>query len=71
MRLRTLALALALSCGLTGMAQAAKKPKVQKSQKFKNTKIKKTKVKKTKQYKQSNAYKVKPNNAKKATYVHQ
>jgi hypothetical protein len=66
MRLRTLALALALSCGVTGMAQAAKKPKVQKSQKFK-----KTKIKKTKKYKQSNAYKVKPNKAKKATYVHQ
>jgi hypothetical protein len=65
MRLRTLALALALSCGATGMAQAAKKPKVQKSQKFK-----KTKIKKTKRYKQSNAYKVKPNKAKKATYVH-
>jgi hypothetical protein len=66
MRLRTLALGLALSCGVAGMAQAAAgRPKVQKSQKFK-----KTKIQKTQKYKQSKASKVKPRKAKKVKSAH-
>ena len=65
MRLRTLALALALSCGVTGgIAEAAKKPKVQR---FKNPKVK---IQKTKRYKQSRASKVKPRKAPKIKRVH-
>ena len=55
MRFRTLALALALSCGVTGALQAAKKPvykqqKVKKSKKFKQkaVKVKPYKTKKVK-----------------------
>ena len=58
MRLRTLALALALSCGATGLVQAAaKRPAVQRA--------KRVKVKKTKRFKQSKASKIKPRKAKK------
>ena len=58
MRLRTLALALALSFGVTGgiAEAAAKRPKVQR---FKSPKIKKTKIRKTQKWKQSKASKVK------------
>ena len=66
MRLRTLALALALSFGVTGMAEAAaKKPKVQrlnKPQKFK--------IQKTKRYKQSKASTIKPRKAEKIKRAH-
>jgi hypothetical protein len=63
MRLRTLALALALSCGATGMVQAAaKKPAVRRA--------KRVKIKKTKQYKQSKASKVKPRKVKKVKRTH-
>jgi hypothetical protein len=61
MRFRTLALALALSFGITGGVQAAaKKPAVRsaKRQKFKKSKP-------GKKFKQSNAGKVKPRKAKK------
>ena len=68
MRLRTLALALALSFGITGMAEAAaKRPKVQR---FKSPKIKKTKIQKTQRYKQSKASKVKPHKAPKIKRAH-
>ena len=61
MRLRTLALALALSCGVTGMAEAAaRKPKVQR--------VKKVKIQKTKRWKQSKASKVKPRKAPKRAH---
>jgi hypothetical protein len=61
MRLRTLALALALSCGVTGgiAEAAARKPKVQR---FKSPKVK---IQKTRRYKQSKASKVKPRKASK------
>jgi hypothetical protein len=64
MRLRTLALALALSCGVTaGIAEAAaRKPKVQR--------FKKVKIQKTKRYKQSKASKVKPRKAPKIKRAH-
>ena len=66
MRLRTLALALALSFGITGMAEAAaKRPKVQRS---KSPKIKKTKIRKTQKWKQSKASKVKPHKAPKRAH---
>ena len=55
MRLRTLALGLALSCGVTGMIQAAPK----------KTAVKVPKAKKDKRFKQSKASKVKPRKAKK------
>jgi hypothetical protein len=59
MRIRTLALALALSCGATTMVQAAgHKTTVQKPKK-----VKKVKMQKTKRYKQSKASKVKPHKA--------
>ena len=65
MRLRTLALALALSFGVTGMAEAAaKRPKVQR---FKSPKVK---IQKTKRYKQSKASKVKPRKAMKIKRAH-
>ena len=61
MRLRTLALALALSFGITGMAEAAaRKPKVQR--------VKKVKIQKTKRWKQSKASKVKPRKAPKRAH---
>ena len=52
MRLRTLALALALSFGITGMVEA-------KPRKAKIVRPKKVKIQKTKRYKQSKASKVK------------
>jgi hypothetical protein len=55
MRLRTLALALALCCGVTGMIQAAPK---------KVHAVKVPKAKKDKRFKQSKASKVKPRKAK-------
>jgi hypothetical protein len=59
MRLRTLALALALSCGAATMVQAAgQKPRVYKAKRFK-----------TKKYKQSKAAKVKPRKAPKHTHT--
>jgi hypothetical protein len=66
MRLRTLALALALSCGVTGgiAEAAARKPKVQR---FKSPKVK---IQKTKRYKQSKASKVKPRKAVKIKRAH-
>ena len=66
MRLRTLALALALSCGFTGgiAEAAARKPKVQR---LKSPKIK---IQKTKRYKQSKASKVKPRKAPKIKRAH-
>jgi hypothetical protein len=66
MRLRTLALALALSCGVTGgiAEAAARKPKVQR---FKSPKVK---IQKTKRYKQSKASKVKPRKAPKIKRAH-
>ena len=67
MRLRTLALALALSFGVTGMAEAAAgKPKVQR---YKSPKIKKIKIQKTKRYKHSRASKVKPRKAPKRAHA--
>ena len=66
MRLRTLALALALSCGVTGLAEAAaRKPKVQRA---KIPKIRKIKIRKTQRYKQSQASKVKPRKAPKRAH---
>jgi hypothetical protein len=66
MRLRTLALALALSCGVTGgiAEAAARKPKVQR---FKSPKVK---IQKTKRYKQSKASKVKPRKPPKIKRAH-
>ena len=56
MRFRTLALALALSCGLTGVVEAAKRPAPhQKAKKYKPGK----------KFKQSKASKYKPRKAKK------
>jgi hypothetical protein len=57
MRFRTLALALALSCGVTGMVQAAPKKTVHA--------VKYPKATKSKRFKQSKASKVKPRKAKK------
>jgi hypothetical protein len=57
MQFRTLALALALSCGVTGMIQAAPKKTAHA--------VKAPKTKKGKRYKQSQASKVKPRKAKK------
>lgn len=66
MQLRTLALALALSFGVTGMAEAAaRKPKVQRA---KIPKIRKIKIRKTPRYKQSQASKVKPRKAPKRAH---
>ncbi len=60
MRFRTLALALALSCGLTGVVQAAKKPAShQKAKKYKPNK----------RFKQSKASKYKPRKAKKVKHA--
>jgi len=56
MRLRTLALALALSCGATTMMEAA-------AVKTKSHKVKQIKPKKNKRYKQSKVSKVKPRKA--------
>ena len=56
MRLRTLALALALSCGAMGVIQAAPK---------KAHAVKVPKAKKDRRFKQSKASKVKPRKAKK------
>ncbi|SPE37097.1 exported hypothetical protein [Candidatus Sulfopaludibacter sp. SbA6] len=53
MRFRTLALALALGCAMTGMAEAKRKPAVHK-----------VSVKKSKGYKTNRANKVKPRKAK-------
>jgi hypothetical protein len=59
MRLRTLALALALSCGAATVMQAAgQKPKVQKAKRSK-----------AKKYKQSKAAKVKPRKAPKRKHM--
>jgi hypothetical protein len=56
-----LALALALSFGVTGMAEAAaRKPKMQR--------VKKVKIRKTARYKQSRASKVKPRKAPKRAH---
>ena len=60
MRFRTLALALVLSCGLTGVVHAAKKPAT-------HQKIKKYKP--SKRFKQSKAAKVKPRKAKKIKHA--
>jgi hypothetical protein len=58
MRFRTLALALALSCGVTGVVEAAaKKPVVRRA--------KRQKIKQQKKFKQAKASKVKPRKAKK------
>ena len=67
MRIRTLALALALSFGVTsGIAEAAaRKPKVQR---FKSPKFKKTKIRKTQRWKQSKASKIKPRKAPKRAH---
>ena len=64
MRLRTLALALALSCGVTGgfAEAAARKPKVYRA--------KKVKIQKSKGWKQSKASKVKPRKVKKVKRAH-
>ena len=51
MRLRTLALGLALCCGVTGLAQAAGQKSVIKSQKKTNRQIKKQNAKRAKQNK--------------------
>jgi hypothetical protein len=61
-----LALALALSCGVTGgiAEAAARKPKVQR---FKSPKVK---IQKTKRYKQSKASKVKPRKPPKIKRAH-
>jgi cytochrome c556 len=61
MRLRTLALALALSCGVTGMIQAApKKTAVRRAKTYKAKK-----VKKARKFKPAKASKIKPRKAKK------
>ena len=66
MRLRTLALAVALSCGITGMIEAAaKKPAVRQA---KRQKVKK--VKPGKKFKQAKASKVKPRKVKKVKRAH-
>jgi hypothetical protein len=62
MRIRTLALGLALCCGLTGMAQAAAKKNSVKSQK---STVKQLKKRNAKRGKQSNAAMAKPRKAKK------
>jgi hypothetical protein len=62
MRLRTLALALALSCGVTGVVQAA-------SKKPATYRVKRQKIQKTKRFKQSKASKVKPRKATKVKPV--
>jgi hypothetical protein len=59
MRIRTLALALALSCGASTMVQAAGQKKVS----YKPAKTKQVKMQKTRRYKQSKASKVKPRKA--------
>ena len=60
MRFRTLALALALSCGVTGVVQAKQHaPKPQKTKKYKPSK----------RYKQSKAAKVKPRKARKVKHA--
>ena len=56
MKLRTIALALALSCGATTMVQAA----THRPFTTKRAKTKPVKMQKSKRYKQSNASKVKP-----------
>jgi hypothetical protein len=64
MRWRTLALALALSCGLTGSVEAKQKPAVYRSKAAKKAAKKARKAsKKSKAYKQSRAAKVKPRKA--------
>ena len=61
MQLRTLALALALCCGVTGGVQAApKNPAVRR--------VKSPKIKKTKHFKQSKASKVKPRKVKRVKH---
>jgi hypothetical protein len=63
MRFRTLALALALSCGATSLVQAApKKASVKRPKKLK-------KVKPDKRFKQSKAAKVKPRKARKVKHA--
>ena len=63
MRFRTLALALALSCWIGGVVEAAgKKPAVRRA--------KNQKIKKTKRFKQSKASTVKPHKAKKVKRAH-
>jgi hypothetical protein len=65
MRFRTLALALALSCGVTGLVQAA--PGKTTVHRAKRQKIKK--VKPGKRFKQSKAAKVKPRKARKVKHA--
>ncbi|MCX6631901.1 MAG: hypothetical protein NTW28_30200 [Candidatus Solibacter sp.] len=60
MRFRTLALALALSCGVSGVAEAAAKNPVVRRTKHQ-------KIKKQKRFKQAKSSKVKPRKAKKVT----
>jgi hypothetical protein len=63
MRFRTLALALALSCGATSLVQAApKKASVKRPKKLK-------KIKPDKRFKQSKAAKVKPRKARKVKHA--
>ena len=66
MRFRTLALALALCCGVTGGVQAA--PKNPAVRRIKSPKIKKTKIQKTQKWKQSKASKIKPRKAPKRAH---
>jgi hypothetical protein len=66
MRFRTLALALALSCGATSLVQAApKKASVKRPKKLKKIK----KIKPDKRFKQSKAAKVKPRKARKVKHA--
>ena len=64
MRFRTLALALVLSCGVTGVVEAAKKPAVQPARHQKAKKYKPNK-----KFKQSKASKYKPRKAKKIKHA--
>jgi cytochrome c556 len=65
MRFRTLALALALSCGATSLVQAA--PKKTSVKRVKRQKLKK--VKPDKRFKQTKAAKVKPHKARKVKHA--
>jgi hypothetical protein len=65
MRFRTLALALALSCGVTSLVHAA--PKKTSVKRAKRQKLKK--VKPDKRFKQSKAAKVKPHKARKVKHA--
>ena len=73
MRFRTLALALALSCGVAGVVLASpKKPVARGAQRKTSKKIKKIKKNKPgKKFRQAKASKVKPRKAKKVKPSHQ